>query len=108
MLGVMIVGDDIVRALDALTWYYGVAESVSKWAELPHGDGDVPISAPAECDENDRLQMIWSLCVLLYGDHGTSPRYGWIEDTEGFRRFCRRITETWRWAMDEGERVEIP
>lgn len=32
----------------------------------------------------DRLNaVIWQLLVLMFGDYGTSPRYGWIDDTKG-------------------------
>ena len=36
------------------------------------------------------------IAVEMFGSCGTSPRYGWIEDIDGFRQFCLDITETWR------------
>lgn len=34
-----------------------------------------------EIDEDDcvLLELIWMICVLLYGDYGTAPCHGWID-----------------------------
>ena len=32
-----------------------------------------------DSDDYAQLQIIWMMCVLLYGDYGTSPRFGWID-----------------------------
>lgn len=29
-------------------------------------------------DCNDYIRVFWSVLVLLYGDYGTSPRFGWL------------------------------
>lgn len=44
-----------------------------------------------EVHHNDKLEMLYSICVLLFGDYGTSPRSGWIENVEAFHLFINDI-----------------
>ena len=40
----------------------------------------------------DRLNaVIWQLLVLMFGDYGTSPRYGWIDDTRGAIAYLKEL-----------------
>lgn len=90
---------DYEAALDAITWYNGLAPVVLTWASLPtdkHGYISCPDNYGLEIytpDDWFQLQLIWMLAVELFGDCGTSPRYGWIENTEAFRHWCRKITK---------------
>lgn len=34
-----------------------------------------------------QLELIWMLCVILFGDYGTSPRSGWIENWPKCKEF---------------------
>jgi hypothetical protein len=36
------------------------------------------------------------IAVELFGDCGTSPRYGWIVDVDGFKKWVLDITKTYR------------
>ena len=92
--------EDIRSAL----FYNGLEEVVAKWAELKESNGriDCPENYGLEDEyeghileghspEYYQLQIIWMLCVLMFGDYGTSPRSGWIDHTEEFREFCRKM-----------------
>ncbi len=97
--------EKLLDALDAITSYNGLGEEILSWVELsktPYGQ----IVTPKRCWSDDQLQVIWMLAVLLFGNYGTSPRGGWIEDVEGFIEFCKRITRLYQEeiALEELER----
>lgn len=31
-----------------------------------------------ELDPDHPMHILWSVCVMIYGDYGSSPRFGWI------------------------------
>ena len=96
--------DDYIIALNRLTWYNGLAETVYSWQKLkPHGS-DVDVLLPPEnygCPTKDpgdiaQLQVVWMIAVSLFGNWGTSPRYAWIENKEDFYKWCKKITSLWQ------------
>lgn len=95
--------DKYINALDAITWYNGLDSVVSDWLDLQPGKPGRVILAPVNYgmqypDElvMAQLQVIWMIAVTLFGDYGTSPRYGWIENIDGFREWIKKITATHR------------
>ena len=96
--------EDLLDALDSITWYNTyLAEELVRWKEPGYlGEyKDGMLSFPQEASdrwlENGtyyQFQFFWMMCVLLFGDYGTSPRYGWIEDLDGFNWFIDQITKT--------------
>lgn len=91
--------EDLLDALDAVVWYNGCGEIISEWEKLEPEDGTIHAEYYKHGYTNtDQLEMLWMIAVLLFGDYGTSPRSGWIEDVESFRKFCHRITQTDRGA----------
>lgn len=85
--------------LDAITWYNCLAEEITTWKELRNDNGIIP--CPLNHVRNayeGQLQFVWMLCVLMFGDYGTSPRYGWInwENKDVFDAFIDDITKTER------------
>lgn len=90
-----------IEALDSITWYNCLARYVFFWRDIEDSSGIPLESYGAECKEDElQLQIIWMIGVALYGDWGTSQRYGWIEDYEGFKEWVLAITETWRSSDD--------
>ena len=87
----------IEEAIATALWYNGLIGIVESWADLkpneykhitePYFDMDIEKEAKAQ------LQIVWMILVLLYGDYGTSPRFGWIEDIKGFRAFIEKLKE---------------
>ena len=95
--------DDFIDALDSVTWYNGLAEYVMAWKTIytkPFATKDPVMERLSDLDEEERsqLEVIWMIAVMLFGDYGTSPRSGWIEDIDGFYTFIDRITETHRYS----------
>jgi hypothetical protein len=99
--------DNIIDALDSVTWYNGLAPYVRKWKKTIKK----PFATPPDCYGADafdgttqaQLQVIWMMAVIMFGDYGTSPRTGWIEDIEGFQKFVDLITQTDQEAVDYAE-----
>lgn len=89
------------EALGNVTWYNGLAHAVLNWLNLQPTPGSIFLSNPDFYGADDtmdyyQLQVIWMIAVSLFGDWGTSPRFGWIEDVDGFRQWVLDITELWR------------
>ena len=95
--------EDLIDALDSVTWYNGLAEEIVHWKDPGYFDermhslgwdwdrfNDFPLEA------REQLEIIWIICVTLFGDYGTSPRSGWIENIEAFYEFVDEITKTYR------------
>ena len=93
---------DMLDALDSVTWYNVLAEYVFKWIFIePDKTGHIHANYSGECIEDEcQLQTLWMIAVCLFGEYGTSPRGGWIEDIDGFRNWCLAITKTWRSSND--------
>lgn len=94
---------EALDALDSVTWYNDLAETVLKWRDLEPKDSIIAVPDdyginPHWCTAEDRpqLQVLWMIAVSMFGNYGTSPRYGWIEDIDGFRHWVLDITKTWR------------
>lgn len=92
--------DKFLSVLDNIVWYNGLGEIISSWeTKIPDMTGFI---TPDYRDKNydvetvTQLEFIWMLSVLLYGEYGTSPRSGWIQDITEFRTFIHSITKTYR------------
>lgn len=93
----------LLDALDYVTWYNNIGEEVYSWKDLPINTdyGKTVIKCPGRPWQRQDLEMIWMIAVVLFGNYGTSPRGGWIEDVAGFQGFIRSITKTWRNDVNE-------
>lgn len=83
-------GDD---PMIGIVWYNGLDDIVIKWKDYKKED-DVPYYAyePGLNDGNYRqLEMVWMYLVLCFGDYGTSPRSGWIEDFDGYKKWFEEL-----------------
>lgn len=94
----------IEEAIATALWYNGLIGIVESWADLqPNEYGQITV---AYFDEDidpyfkAQLRFVWMILVLLYGDYGTSPRFGWIEDINGFRAFIEKLKE---YDLGDGE-----
>lgn len=86
-------------ALRAVAWYNGLDTDLRKILDIqPDADGYIAINDYLSVlgigiDEwGGQLQMFWMILAYLFGDYGTSPRFGWITDIDGAKDFIRRIT----------------
>ena len=106
--------DNLLDALDSVTWYNGLAEEILKWKEDGYLDQfeDYSLSWSLskylgyDTETRSQLQVFWMICVELFGECGTSPRFGWIllENKEAFHKFIDDITKNYReWKEREGD-----
>lgn len=104
--------EDLLDALDGVTWYNCLAEEIIKWKNPDNYNRTSPdgliyypdgwlspkkefwSSWPEHC--RDQMEVLWMICVQLFGDYGTSPRYGWIEKKDEFFKFIDSITKTYQ------------
>lgn len=91
----------ILNAIEAVVLYNGLGEFILPWKFKKPND----YTGYIEPDYRDKgyddslvtqLEVIWMIAVMLYGEYGTSPRSGWIENVDGFNKFIDAITETYR------------
>ena len=96
--------DYYLIALDSVTWYNGLAETIFKWYFLT-SDDDYSILCPNKYGDDrlgnwdvEQLQVFWMIAVEMFGEYGMSPRYGWImlEKEAEFKKWVLDITWTWR------------
>lgn len=93
--------DDLIDALDSVTWYEGLADFIIPWIDLePNENGFIMRPDFIRGEAYEPCQMLWTICVSLFGDYGVAPRCGWIEDVEGFKEFLKAITKTEREARE--------
>lgn len=95
---------EIMETLAAVTWYNGLAEKILEWKnpgvvdynqhDKTHYFGEKLTAWFAQLDREDKAQihLFWMMGVYLYGNYGTSPRYGWIDRWEDFCWFIDQIT----------------
>lgn len=88
------------EAIKCVISYNGYVNVLRKWEKLPLNSCK-HILCPANYgwyDEIDveainQLQVLWMIAVMLFGEYGTSPRYGWIEKVEDFRKWCAKLSK---------------
>ena len=91
----------ILSAIESVVWYNGLGEFIYPWKDKKPNDYSgyiTPDYYDKGYDEGlvTQLEVIWMIAVMLYGNYGTSPRSGWIEDIDGFKKFIDTITESYR------------
>lgn len=90
---------NIIDALNSVCWYNGydciVKETIQRIKEWDKDDVFVPfrdiVHIPDEYEGALIEQIVWMLCVLMFGDYGTSPRGGWVEDRGGAIAFLEKL-----------------
>lgn len=87
-----------------VVWYNGYIDTIKEW--IQYGDkvlkekGDYvpcPLSGAGYAESTSyaygQQQMLWMCLVQMYGDYGTSPRFGWITDWDECKRFLEAIVK---------------
>lgn len=111
MLGVerVLNEEEFLDSLDSVTWYNCLAEEIVKWKNLDNYNRYTPYGTAypdqwlcptmeflINLSKDRQLEVIWMICVVLFGNYGTSPRSGWIEKKDEFFAFIDGITQTYR------------
>ena len=77
--------EQLIEALKSVVWYNGYEDTINNW--INYGDNQFKenkdnkyynIPCPYSTDEPEHHMIFWMICVELFGECGTSPRYGWI------------------------------
>ena len=91
-------GLDFVGALDTLVFVYDLADDILAWKRPARVVDGQPILLLSDGQLNGKpmLEMIWAICVELFGDWVNSPATGWIEAIDEFYEFLNEITATAR------------
>ena len=79
--------DKLYNAFLWMLWYQGYDTAISELLKKIK-DTDECISYS---DENGFSEEVWSIFVLMFGEYGTSPRFGWIENVAEFKKFLEQI-----------------
>lgn len=85
-----LLSEEIVDAIDSWVWYNGLGQGVLDLIEvvkLRNHDSNDTDGWNAYFNAWDLwynewcpdLQPLYMICVVIYGDYGTSPRSGWID-----------------------------
>lgn len=88
----------LLDALQGVVSYQGLASELQSWKDIePSKYGFLSPTYWDKWKNEDaevcaQLQVFWMICVLLFGEYGTSPRFGWIEDIESFKTFIDLVT----------------
>ena len=84
---------DIIDALDTVVFIYGLAPEILAWKQfggMMQNEGRLLLrNKPTQM-----TQVIWTICVELFGEYMTTPLDGWIDDIDGFYEFIDDITAT--------------
>lgn len=98
--------NDVVDALDSVTWYNCLAELIIEWKKpgFFREEGgtlswDWKKFYEYGKETQAQIEVIWMILVILFGNYGTSPRTGWIDDKNGFYEFLDFITTTYRESL---------
>lgn len=80
--------DETLQALLDVGWYNGYEENIKQiitYIKNCSKKSTHNILFPEflrEIDCDDYIRVFWSVLVVLYGDYGTSPRFGWLDSEE--------------------------
>ena len=91
--------DRVLRSIQSAARYNGLDEIITGWAKLKAKDGIIEHHDYNNHDypewARNQLQVYWMICVLMFGDYCTSPRFGWITRAAApsFRKFCEEFSE---------------
>lgn len=86
-----------------IVWYNGLENIVIKWKDYKEND-DVPYreyKSSLKDSDYSQLQMVWMYLVLCFGNYGTSPRSGWIEDFKGYYKWFDELEDLMGPLYDE-------
>lgn len=84
--------DELIEALDSVIWYNGHFDQIREWIDKLKATEEGKLCHCPDFDDHG-LEVFWMLCVLMFGNYGTSPRSGWIEDHAGCIEFLKIITK---------------
>lgn len=98
--------EELMDALESVVNYNGMLETLQGWKEIPIDEyGYIQRDFGMEDWGDHQLEVFWMMAVVLFGEYGTSPRYGWIEKHEEFYRWIDEIC--YSWAKNPSEMAKL-
>lgn len=89
--------DKGLEALLDVLYYNGFEEDIDELVQYIDANEDPDhISFPQyleQYDNDNPARILWSVLVVMFGDYGTSPRYGWIENEN--KNKCLNELKSW-------------
>ena len=85
--------------METIIGYNCLYEIINTWAELPEQNGIITMPKhynepePIDKENQAQLEIFWMMAFILFGDYGTSPRSGWIEHIDKFRKWVHDLTD---------------
>lgn len=110
----MKIRKSLLEALQSVVWYNGLSEELETWKDIEPENRSGWIQQtywPKYQNYPEamaQLQVFWMICVELFGECGTSPRFGWIEDRESFKTFIDLLTRCGSLSMDQSQDTYDP
>lgn len=93
--------NEIQRCFCTVIWYNGLEEILKEMIDLEIPENRYPqyeyydkYFANEETKDLEtyyQTQVLWMMLVKMFGNYGTSPRFGWIEDIKGYKKFLTEI-----------------
>ena len=85
------------KALYCIAWYNGYAKELKRIHKyLAKCEKENRANAPIpghflqfDCDH--LIRVFWSVLVLKYGNYGTSPRTGWIDNIHAAKKYLESL-----------------
>ena len=96
----------IIDVFADVVWYNGYEPTVEEWLQemskkRPKGETVPPLyttenlnwikMSKDEIFDFAQQQVLWMVLVNLFGDYGTSPRFGWIEHPRACANFLKEV-----------------
>lgn len=78
---------DIVEAFNSVVFYNCYAEPIAEWIKALNKGIDEGKTVFLLQFQNEQLEVLKMMLVVWFGDYGTSPRSGWIEETAECKQF---------------------
>ena len=88
--------NNLLKSFLIMCDYNGIIDYFEKWYTLESKDNQ--IKCPLNFNDNEDLLFVWGVLVLMFGDYGTSPRFGWITDVYYFKIFLRKCIQYIKWG----------
>lgn len=85
--------DELIEALDSIIWYNGYFNQIREWIDKLKATEEGKFFSRPDSNNDGGLEVFWMLCTLMFGDYGTSPRSGWIENHTGCIEFLESVTK---------------
>ncbi|MBO7123305.1 MAG: hypothetical protein J6V90_08505 [Treponema sp.] len=80
------MSDELYKSFVTMLWYQNYEEVILNMLSKQEKDGIIPYD-----DKNGFSEEVWSVLVLMFGEYGVAPRYGWIEKVTEFKTFLQKV-----------------